>query len=129
MTPEGTLPENIQALLDRADLSLLRGKHGEASTFFWKATEAAIKQAASARGHRLRSLDYDDVEPFIDGLEQKTGIPLVSGYLVTLEYRANGDGDLLDLEDVAFYEPVVRSFIARLLVRCGSRTGIKVNGT
>ena len=71
MTPEDTLPENIQALLDRADLSLLRGKHGEASTFFWKATEAATKQAASARGHRLRSLDYDDVEPFIDGLEQK----------------------------------------------------------
>lgn len=34
-------------LLDRADLSLLRGKRGEASTFFWRATEAAIKQAAS----------------------------------------------------------------------------------
>lgn len=65
------LPENIQALLDRADLGLLSGKHGEASTFFWKATEAAIKQAASARGHKLRSLDYYDVEPFIDGLDQQ----------------------------------------------------------
>ena len=109
------IPQNIQSLLDRADLSLLRGKHGEASTYFWKATEAAIRQAALARGHQLRSLDYDDVEPFIDSLEQKTGIPLVSGYLITLEYQANGDGDLLDLDDVAFYEPVVRSFIARLL--------------
>ena len=117
MTPEDTLPENIQALLDRADLSLLRGKHGEASTFFWKATEAAIKQAASARGHKLRSLDYDDVEPFIDSLDRKLdlGVGLMSGYLITLEYQRNSDGDLLDLEDVVFYEPVVRSFIARLL--------------
>ena len=115
MPAETGIPENIQALLDRADLSLLRGKHGEASTFFWKATEAAIKRAASARGHKLRSLDYDDVEPFIDGMEQITGVPLVSGYLNALEFERNGDGDLMDLEDVVFYEPVIRSFIARLL--------------
>ena len=115
MTTKNVIPENIQSLLDRADLSLLRGKHGEASTLFWKATEAAIKQAASARGHKLRSLEYDDVEPFIDGMEQKTGIPLVSGYLNALEFERNGDGDLMDLEDVVFYEPVIRSFIARLL--------------
>ena len=122
MTPEDTLPENIQALLDRADLSLLRGKHGEASTFFWKATEAAIKQAALARGHKLGSLGYDDVEPFIDGLEQKTGVPLVSGYLITLEYQRNGDGDLLDLEDVVFYQPVVHSFIIDLLAMADTST-------
>ena len=115
MTTKNVIPENIQSLLDRADLSLLRGKHGEASTLFWKATEAAIKQAASARGHKLPSLEYDDVEPFIDGMEQKTGIPLVSGYLNALEFERNGDGDLMDLEDVVFYEPVIRSFIARLL--------------
>ena len=115
MTTKNVIPENIQSLLDRADLSLLRGKHGEASTLFWKATEAAIKQAASAHGHKLRSLEYDDVEPFIDGMEQKTGIPLVSGYLNALEFERNGDGDLMDLEDVVFYEPVIRSFIARLL--------------
>ena len=41
MTTKNVIPENIQSLLDRADLSLLRGKHGEASTLFWKATEAA----------------------------------------------------------------------------------------
>ena len=64
MPADSAIPENVQALLDRAGLSLLRGKHGEASTFFWKATEAAIKQAAAARGHKLHSLDYDDVEPF-----------------------------------------------------------------
>lgn len=118
MTPEDTLPENIQALLDRADLSLLRGKHGEASTFFWNATEAAIKQAASARGHKLRSLDYDDVEPFIDSLEQQLdpGVGLMAAYLVTLEIQANSDGQRMDLDDVAFYEPVVRSFIIDLLV-------------
>ena len=98
-----------------ADLSLLPGKHGEACTFCWKATEAAIKQAASARGHKLRSLDYDDVEAFIDGLEQKTGVPLDSGYLNALEFERNGDGDLMDLEDVVPYEPVIRKFIARLL--------------
>ena len=40
---------------------------------------------------------------------------MVSGYLNTLEFERNGDGDLMDLEDVAFYEPVIRSFIARLL--------------
>ena len=117
MTPEGTLPENIQALLDRADLSLLRGKHGEASTFFWKATEAAIQQAALAHGHKLRSSDYDDVEPFIDSLDRKLdlGVGLMSGYLITLEYQRNSDGDLLDLEDVVFYQPVVHSFIIDLL--------------
>ncbi len=115
MTTKNVIPENIQTLLDRADLSLLRGKHGEASTLFWKATEAAIRQAAINRGHKLRSLDYDDVEPFIDGMEQKTSIPLVSGYLNALEFERNGDGDLMDLEDVVFYEPVIRSFIARLL--------------
>ena len=56
------------------------------------------------------------MEPFIDSLEQKTGIPLVSGYLNALEFRRNGDGDLMDLEDVVFYEPVIRSFIVDLLV-------------
>ena len=117
MTTKNVLPENIQSLLDQADLSLLRGKHGEASTFFWKATEAAIEQAASARGHKLRSLDYDDVEPFIDRLDQQLppGVGLTAAYLITLEYQRNSDGDLLDLEDVVFYEPVIRSFITDLL--------------
>ena len=112
------IPQNIQSLLDRADLSLLRGKHGEASTLLWKATEAAIRQAALARGHKLRSLDYDDVEPFIDYLDQQLdpGVGLMSAYLISLEYQANVDGDLLDLEDVVFYEPVIRSFIVDLLV-------------
>ena len=112
-----TIPQDIQSLLDQADLSLLRGKHGEASTFFWKATEAAIKQAALVRGHKLRSLDYHDVEPFIDSIDHQfdSGAGLMSGYLITLEYQRNGDGDLLDLEDVVFYEPVVRSFIVDLL--------------
>ena len=118
MTTKDVIPENIQTLLDRADLSLLRGKHGEASTLFWKATEAAIKQAASARGHKLASSEYDDVEPFIDYLDQQLdpGVGLMSAYLISLEYQANGDGDLLDLEDVVFYEPVIRSFIVDLLV-------------
>ena len=118
MTAKSIIPENIQSLLDQADLSLLRGKHGEASTFFWKATEAAIKQAALAHGHKLASTEYDDVEPFIDSLDQQLdpGVGLMAAYLVTLEIRANGDGQRMDLDDVVFYEPVVRSFITDLLV-------------
>lgn len=121
MSTKIPIPENIQTLLDRADLSLLQGKHGEASTFFWKATEAAIKQAASARGHKLRASEYDDVEPFIDSLDQQLppGVGLMAAYLITLEYQRNADGDLLDLEDVVFYEPVVRSFIVDLLAMAG----------
>ncbi len=117
MTTKSVIPENIQSLLDRADLSLLRGKHGEASTFFWKATEAAIKQTAHAYGHKLASSEYDDVEPFIDGLDQQlpAGVGLMAAYLITQEFKANGDGDLMDLEDVVFYEPVIRSFITDLL--------------
>ena len=117
MLTENPIPENIQSLLDQADLSLLRGKHGEASTLFWKATEAAIKQAALAHGHKLRSLDYDDVEPFIDSLDQQLdpGVGLMGAYLITLEYQRNSDGDLLDLEDVVFYQPVVHSFIMDVL--------------
>lgn len=117
MTTKNPIPQNIQTLLDRANLSLLRGKHGEASTLFWKATEAAIKQAAHAHGHKLASSEYDDVEPFIDGLDQQlpAGVGLMAAYLITLEFEANGDGDLLDLEDVVFYEPVIRSFIIDLL--------------
>jgi len=118
MTTKNPIPENIQTLLDRADLSLLRGKHGEASTLFWKATEAAIEQAAANRGHKLRSLDYDDVEPFIDRMDRRLdpGVGLMAAYLVTLEFKANGDGQRLDFEDVVFYEPVIRSFIIDLLV-------------
>ena len=121
MTAKSIIPENIQSLLDRADLSLLRGKHGEASAFLWKATEAAIQKAASARGHKLRSLDYDDVEPFIDSLDQQLdpGVGLMGAYLITLEYQRNSDGDLLDLEDVVFYQPVVYSFIIDLLAMAG----------
>ena len=117
MTTKNVIPENIQALLDRADLSLLRGKHGEASMFLWKATEAAIHHAAHSHGRKLRSLDYDDVEPFIDSLDQQLppGVGLMAAYLITLEYQRNGDGDLLDLEDVVFYQPVVISFIIDLL--------------
>ncbi len=117
MTAKSIIPENIQSLLDQADLSLLRGKHGEASTFFWKATEAAIKQAALAHGHKLASTEYDDVEPFIDSLDQQLDpeVGLMGAYLITLEYQRNGDGDLLDLEDVVFYQPVVHSFIIDLL--------------
>ena len=117
MTAESPIPENIQSLLDHADLSLLRGKHGEASTLLWKATEAAIKQAALARGHKLHSSNYDDVEPFIDSLDRQVdpGLGLMAGYLNALEFQANGDGQRLDFEDVAFYEPVIRSFIIDLL--------------
>ncbi len=117
MTAKSIIPENIQSLLDRADLSLLRGKHGEASTFLWKATEAAIRQAALAHGHKLASSEYEDVEPFIDRLDEQIdpGHGLMGGYLITLEFQANSDGDLLDLDDVAFYTPVIHSFIIDLL--------------
>ena len=117
MPTDSALPENIQSLLDRADMSLLRGKHGEASTLLWKATEAAIRKAAQSRGHRLASSDYDEVEPFIDRLDEQagTGAGLMSGYLITLEFQANGDGGLMDLDDVVFYEPLVRTFINDLL--------------
>ena len=117
MPAETKIPENIQSLLDRADLSLLHGQYGEASTLFWKATAAAIKQAAGDRGRKLRSLDYDDVEPFIASLDQRLdpGVGLLAAYLITLEYQANADGARLDPEDVAFYEPVVRSFVIDLL--------------
>lgn len=118
MTTKGIIPENIQTLLDQADLSLLRCKHDEASTFFWKATEAAIRQAALSHGHKLASSEYDDVEPFIDSLDQRLdpGVGLMAAYLVTLEIRSNGDGQRMDLDDVVFYEPVVHSFIIDLLV-------------
>ena len=118
MPDDNLIPENIQSLLDRADLSLLRGKHGEASTYFWKATETAIKQAAAARDHKLASSEYDDVEPFIDSLDRQLdpGVGLMAAYLVTLEIQANSDGQRMDLDDVVFYEPVVRSFIIDLLV-------------
>ena len=117
MATKSLIPQDIQSLLDSADLSLLRGNHGEPSTFFWKATEAAIKRTASARGHKLRSLDYDDVEPFIDSLDQQLdpGVGLMAAYLVTLKIQANDDRQRMDLEDVAFYEPVIRSLIVRLL--------------
>ena len=57
------------------------------------------------------------MEPFIDGLDQQLdpGVGLMSAYLITLEYQRNSDGDLLDLEDVVFYQPVVHSFIIDLL--------------
>ena len=56
-------------------------------------------------------------KPFIDSLDRKLdlGVGLMSGYLITLEYQRNSDGDLLDLEDVVFYQPVVHSFIIDLL--------------
>ncbi len=57
------------------------------------------------------------MEPFIDSLDQQLdpGVRLMGAYLITLECQRNGDGDLLDLEDVVFYEPVVGSFIVDLL--------------
>ena len=38
----------------------------------------------------------------------------MAAYLVTLDIQANGDGQRMDLDDVVFYEPVVRSFIIDL---------------
>ena len=121
MPAEIAIPENIRSLLNRADLSLLRGKHGQASTLLWKATEAAIQQAALARGHKLHSSNYDDVEPFIESLDRQVdpGLGLMAGYLNALEFEANGDGQRLDFEDVVFYEPVIRSFIVDLLAMGG----------
>ena len=57
------------------------------------------------------------MEPFIDVLDQQLdpGVGLMAAYLITLEYHRNSDGDLLDLEDVVFYQPVVHSFIIDLL--------------
>ena len=117
MTAKSVIPENIQSLLDRADLSLSRGQHGEASTFLWKATEAAIRQAALAHGHKFASSEYHDVESFVDGLDEQIdpGHGLMGGYLITLEFQANSDGNLLHLDDVAFYTPAIRSFLIDLL--------------
>lgn len=110
-----TLPDSIRSLLDRAALNLQQGKHGPASTLLWQAAETSIRQAAYQRGQQL--LSENQMEAFIEKLDRQVppGFSLLSGYLNALEFKTNGDGQRMDWETVEFYEPVIHSFIARLL--------------
>lgn len=111
-----TLPDDIRTLLDRAARNLHQGEHGPASALLWQAAETSIRQAAQRRGQRLFS--ENQMEAFIEKLDRQVppGFSLFSGYLNALEFKTNGDGQRMDWETVAFYEPVIHSFIARLLV-------------
>ena len=115
MMSEGHIPENIRSLLDLAEASLRAGQHGDASTLLWQAAEMAIRQAARRRGQKLVS--EEQMAAFIEQLDPQVppGFSLLSGYLNALEFKTNGAGRRMDWDTVAFYEPVIRSFIKRLL--------------
>ena len=115
MMPEGPIPENIRSLLDRAEANLRAGQHGDASTLFWQAAATAIRQAAQQRGQKLVS--EEQMAAFIERLDPQVppGFSLLSGYLNALEFKTNGAGHRMDRDTVAFYEPVIHSFIKRLL--------------
>ena len=117
MTAPTAIPDPIRQLLDRAGIRLLQGSHGDASTLLWQAADAAIKHAAKTRGQTLRT--EADMESFVDMLDAQVppGFGLMAGYLNALEFQRNGDsdGDLLDFDDVVFYEPVIRGFVTEIL--------------
>ena len=115
MMSEGPIPENIRSLLDRAEASLCADQHGDASTLLWQAAAAAIRQAARRRGQKLVS--EEQMAAFVEQLDPQVppGFSLMSGYLNALEFKTNDAGNRMDWDTVAFYEPVIRSFIKRLL--------------
>ena len=115
MTTQTAIPDHIRLLLDQAGLRLLQGSHGDASALLWQAAEASINHAAKTRGKVLRT--EAEVESFVDALDAQVppGFGLMSGYLNALEFQRNGDGDVLDFEDVVFYEPVIKGFVIRIL--------------
>ena len=115
MTTATTMPDNIRSLLDRAALHLQQGKHGDASALLWQAAAASIRYAAQSRGETLRT--DSEMESFIDALDATVppGVGLMAGYLNALEFKANGNGDLMDCEDVVFYEPVIKDFVSEIL--------------
>ena len=115
MTTQTAIPDHIRQLLDGASRRLLQGSHGDASALLWQAAEASIKHAAKTRGQTLRT--EAEVESFVDALDAQVppGFGLMSGYLNALEFKTNGDGQRMDWGTVEFYEPVIHSFIARLL--------------
>lgn len=109
------LPGPIRQLLNQADLSLLQGRHCAASTLLWQAAAASINHAARSRGKTLRT--ESDIETFVNALDATVppGVGLMAGYLNALEFKANGNGDLLDFDDVVFYEPVIKDFVIAIL--------------
>ena len=115
MTTPTAIPDPIRQLLDRAGIRLLQGSHGDASALLWQAADAAIKHAAKTRGKTLRT--EAEMESFVDALDAQVppGFGLMAGYLNALEFQRNCDGDLLDFEDVAFYEPVIKGFVTEIL--------------
>ena len=116
MMPTPTaIPAPIPQLLDQAGIRLLQGSHGDASALLWQAADAAIKHAAKTRGQTLRT--EAEMESFVDALDAQVppGFGLMSGYLNALEFKTNGAGQRMDWGTVEFYEPVIRSFVARLL--------------
>lgn len=115
MATQTYIPDDIRSLLDRAARNLQQGKHGSASTLLWQAAATSIRQAAQQRGQQI--LSENQMEAFIENLDRQVppGFSLLSGYLNALEFKTNGDGQRMDRESVEFYEPVIHSFIARLL--------------
>ena len=115
MTTPTAIPDPIRQLLDQAGIRLLQGSHGDASALLWQAADAAIKHAAKTRGKTLRT--EAEMESFVDALDAQVppGFGLMAGYLNALEFQRNCDGDLLDFEDVAFYEPVIKGFVTEIL--------------
>lgn len=115
MATQTYIPDDIRSLLDRAARNLQQGKHGSASTLLWQAAATSIKYAAKSRGKTLRT--ESDMESFIGALDAKVppGVGLMAGYLNALEFKANGSGDLLDFNDVVFYEPVIQEFVTEIL--------------
>ena len=97
-----------QRFLAQARRELSAGDLAQASEKGWGATSQILKAIAEQRGWEHNSHRHlHQIASRLRALPSNTSL--------TLEYQRNGQGDLLDLEDVVFYQPVVHSFIIDLL--------------
>ena len=122
MIASESIPQEVRAMLVKADERFRYYDYCEGSRLLWQAVEWTVKDFAIPRGWPVK--DEEQLEQAIEWLDKRTDEKhnLVGDFLNALMFQdnANHDGQILSPDAVDMYAPLVPRFIEDLFAATDS---------
>ena len=119
MVDRAVVPDEVRAMLSKANARFNHLDPCEGSLWLWQAVEWSIREVAAQRGWPAG--DIDELEQAIERLENETGtddasLNLVGGFINALAVRDNAEGKWLCESDAEFFAMLMPPFIESIFV-------------